>query len=261
MIKIEKIMAQLETEFIGREIHNFEKLSSTNTTAKEQAEKGAKEGTTIIAETQTSGKGRLDRRWVSPRGGVWLSIILRPRIAPEDALKITLTTAVAVARILRRLYNVAAEIKWPNDILIDNKKICGILTEAKLKGKTIKFIVVGIGINANFFAQVLPKDLRATATTLKEVLGKNVDREKLVAALLKEFEDCYKLFVERKFEKLLSEWRSMTGFLGKEVEITSFEEKVRGVAVGIDENGALIIELKNDERRKVLSGDVTVRGV
>ena len=260
MIKIEKIMAQLETEFIGREIHNFGKLSSTNTTAKEQAEKGAKEGTTIIAETQTSGKGRLDRLWVSPRGGVWLSIILRPRIDPEDASKITLTTAVAVTRILRRLYNVTAEIKWPNDVLIDNKKVCGILTEAKLRGKTVNFVVVGIGINANFSIQALPEDLQTTATTLKEMLGKNVDREKLTAALLKEFEDYYKLFIERKFERLLTEWRSMAGFLGKEVEITSFKEKVRGVAVDVDENGALVIELKNGERRKVLSGDVTVRG-
>ena len=261
MIKIEKIMAQLETEFIGREIHNFEKLSSTNTTAKEQAEKGAKEGTTIIAETQTSGKGRMNRPWVSPRGGVWLSIILRPHIDTEDASKITLTTAVAVTGILRRLYNVTAEIKWPNDVLIDNKKVCGILTEARLRGKTVNFVVVGIGINANFSIQALPEELRASATTLKEVLGKSVDREKLVAALLKEFEDCYKAFKNEESGKMLEEWRGMAGFLGKEVEITSFEEKVRGVAVDIDENGALIIKLKNGERRKVLSGDVTVRGV
>lgn len=111
MIKIEKITAKLDTDFIGREIYYFEKVSSTNTTAKEQAEKGAKEGTTIIAETQTKGRGRLNRRWVSPKGGVWLSIILKPQINPKEASKITLTTAVAVAKTLHRLYGMNAEIK------------------------------------------------------------------------------------------------------------------------------------------------------
>jgi BirA family biotin operon repressor/biotin-[acetyl-CoA-carboxylase] ligase len=261
LIRIEKIMAQLETECIGREIHNFEELSSTNTTAKEEAEKGAKEGTTIIAETQTSGKGRLDRLWVSPRGGVWLSIILRPCISPEDALKITLTTAVAVARAIRRLFNVKAEIKWPNDVLIDRRKVCGILTEAKLTENTVDFVVVGIGINADFSLQALPKDLQATATTLRETLRKRIDKEKLIAVLLKEFEDSYKLFTTRKFEQLLAEWRSLAGFLGKEVEITSLKEKMQGVAVDITENGALIVELKDGERRTVLSGDMTVQEV
>lgn len=254
-------MIGLETDFIGREILYFPKLLSTSTTAKEQAEEGAKEGTVIIAETQTGGRGRLDRQWFSPKGGVWLSIILRPEIATEDAQKITLVTAVAVARTLGKEYAVKVRVKWPNDILTSNKKVCGILAEATLKDKMVNFVIVGIGINANFPIEALPEELQTTVTTLQDVLGKNVDREKLIRVLLMEFEDYYDLFRAKKFRKLWNEWRRMADFLGKEVEITSFGEKFRGKASDIDENGALIIELENGETKKVLSGDVSVRRV
>jgi len=259
LLEIEKIMSQLETDFIGREIHHFEKLSSTNTTAKQQARKGAKEGTAIIAETQTRGKGRLNRPWVSPKGGIWLSIILKPEIAVEDITKITLITSVAVAKTLREMFDLKAEIKWPNDVLIDSRKVCGILSEAVLKGKTVDFIIVGIGVNANFTRKALPRELQTTATTLKEVLKKDIDREKFVCLLLKEFENNYKMLRKRRFERLLEEWRSMAGFLGKKVRITSFDEEFHGVAVDIDENGALIVKLADGTVRKVISGDVTVR--
>lgn len=252
-------MAQLETDFIGREIHYFEKVSSTNTVAKQQARKGAKEGTTIIAETQTRGRGRLNRAWVSPRGGIWLSIILRPRITAEDSLKMTLTTAVAVAKTLREVFGLKAEIKWPNDVLIDDKKVCGILAEASLRGKTVDFIVIGVGINANLDAEALSKEVQTTATTLKEVLKTEVDREKLVCLFLKEFEIHYKTFKAKKFETLLNQWRSMAGFLGKKVTISGSGEKFEGVAMDVDENGALLVRLANGTVRRVLSGDVTVR--
>lgn len=259
MIRIERITAKLETDFVGREIYYFLKLSSTNTTAKEQARKGAKEGATIIAETQTRGKGRLNRRWISPKGGVWLSIILRPQINTEDAAKITLTTAVAVAKTLRKLYRLRAEIKWPNDVLVHSKKVCGILTEASLEGKTVNFVVVGIGINVNFALNGLPENLKTTATTLKEMLKKDVDIEELICQLLKEFEECYKQFKEKEFRNMLTEWRSMASFLGKKVEIVSFAERLHGVAVDVDGKGALVVKLEDGTRRKIVSGDVTVR--
>lgn len=259
MIRIEKILTELETDFIGREILYFPELLSTNATAKKQAEEGAKEGTVIIAETQTEGRGRLDRHWFSPKGGVWLSIILRPEIAAEDAQKTTLTSAVAVARTLHKECVVKVQIKWPNDVLISNKKVCGILTEATLKDKTVNSIIVGIGINANFPIEALPEELQTTATTLQEVLGKKVDREKLIRELLTEFEDYYNLFRAEKFASLLIEWRRMADFLGKAVEVTSFGEKFQGKALDIDENGALMIKLENGEIKKVFSGDVSVR--
>jgi BirA family biotin operon repressor/biotin-[acetyl-CoA-carboxylase] ligase len=261
MIKVEKIMSMLETKFVGREIHYFQKLSSTNTVAKEHAERGAKEGIVIVAETQTQGHGRLNRPWISPKGGVWLSIILRTKIAVEGAPKITLITSVAVAKTLHCLYGLTTGIKWPNDVLIDGKKVCGILTEGSTSGKNVNFIVVGIGINANFNLKALPDNLRITATTLKEVLGKQVDREKLICVLLKEFEERCRLFKEKKLGRLLGEWREMAGFLGKKIEVTSFEENWLGRAIDVDEGGALIVELENSERKRVLSGDVTVREI
>ena len=180
---------------------------------------------------------------------------------PRDASKITTATSVAVARTLRKLYGVSAEIKWPNDVLIQGKKVCGILTEASLKGRTVNFVIVGIGVNANFALNALPKDLKATAATLKEVLQKEVDREELICILLKEFEECYERFRRKEFEDLLSEWRTMASFLGKEVEITSFAERLCGLAVDVDESGALVIKLEDGTERKIVAGDVTMREV
>jgi BirA family biotin operon repressor/biotin-[acetyl-CoA-carboxylase] ligase len=259
LIRIEKITSRLETDFIGREIHYFRKLSSTNTSAKEQVKKGAKEGTTIIAETQTDGKGRLNRRWVSPKGGIWLSIILRSEVTAEDAAKITVTTALAVANTLRILYGLKAQIKWPNDVLIQNKKICGILVEATLKEKAVDSLVVGIGLNANFTLQDLSQELQRTVTTLEEVLKKKVDLEELICVILREFEEYYRRFNEKEFSDLLSEWRSMASFLGKKVEITSLNERLTGVAIAVDKNGELIIRLENGIKRKIVSGDLVVR--
>jgi BirA family biotin operon repressor/biotin-[acetyl-CoA-carboxylase] ligase len=261
MVKIEKIMSMLETKYVGREIHYFQKLSSTNTVAKEQAEKGAKEGTVIVAETQTQGHGRLNRPWISPKGGVWLSVILGTKIAAEEIPKMTLVTSVAVAKTLHCLYGLKTGIKWPNDVLIDGRKVSGILTEASTSGKNVNVIIVGIGINANFNLEALPDNLWMTATTLKKVLRKHVDREKLICVLLKEFEKCYKLFKQKKFKRLLDEWREMADFLGKKIEVTSLEENWLGRAIDIDESGALIVELENSERKTVLSGDVTIREI
>ena len=258
MIRIEKIMAKLQTDFVGREILCFEKLSSTNATAKEQAQEGAREGTTIIAETQTEGKGRLNRRWFSPKGGIWLSVILRPRITVENAAKMTLTTSLAVANTIRKLYGLRAQVKWPNDVQINNKKVSGVLAALRLKGRAVDYVIIGIGINANFALSSLPSDLQTTATTLKEVSKKDVDVEELVSVLLKEFEDCYKRFIENEFEDLLLQWRSMASFLGKKVEIVSLKERLCGVAVDVDRNGELIIGLEDGNNRNIVSGDVIV---
>lgn len=259
LLEIERIMSLLETEFVGREIHYYEEVSSTNAVAKQEARDEAREGTTIIAEKQTRGKGRLNRPWISPIGGIWFSVILRPQITVEESLKITLIMAVAVAKTLHSMFNLRAEIKWPNDVLVDNKKVCGILTETSSKKKNIDFVVVGVGINANFDSKILPEEFRTTATTLKEALKKEIDREKLICHLLKEIEDLYKTFKAKNFETLLNEWRAFAGFLGKKVEITNFEGKFEGMAVDVDDYGALLVRLADGTTRKVLSGDVTVR--
>lgn len=252
-------MAGLVTDFVGREILYFPKLLSTNATAREQAEAGAKEGTAVIAETQTEGRGRLQRPWISPKGGIWLSIILRPKISAQDAQKMALTTAVAIAKTLNKRFAVKAQIKWPNDVLIGNKKVCGILIETTIRGKMANVVIVGIGINANFSVQALPGELRATATTLQDVMGRRIDMEELIRDSFMEVEDYYNLLKARKFETLMNDWRSLAGFLGSEVEVTGFGKRLRGIALDIDEDGALIIKLDTGENRRIVSGDVSVR--
>jgi BirA family biotin operon repressor/biotin-[acetyl-CoA-carboxylase] ligase len=220
---------------------------------------GAKEGTVIIAETQTRGKGRLGREWASPRGGIWLSTILRPKLRAKDVPKLTLMTSLAVAKTISQLFDLKTEVKWPNDVLINAKKVCGILTEANTRGGTTNFAVVGIGINANIDLDSLPEQVRKNATSLKHELKKEINREQFLRSLLEAIEHYYVMLAEGKFNVILEKWKSLCSFLGLYVEVTSFEEKIEGRAIDVDENGALIIRLQDGTLRKVLSGDVSLK--
>jgi len=250
--------ARPQTKIIGRTLHFFRKLTSTNDMAKELALKGAKEGTVVVTETQTRGKGRLNREWVSPKGGLWFSIILQPKVNPRDAPKLTLMMSVAVAKTINKLYDLEAEIKWPNDVFIKGKKVCGILTETNIKGDTLNFAVVGVGINVNFSLNDLPANLRESSTTLKEELKEEIELETFLRSLLEETEYYYNMFTQGQFNAILAEWKHLSKFLGSYVEVTSFDEKFEGWATDIAENGALILRLKDHTTRKVVSGDVTV---
>jgi biotin-[acetyl-CoA-carboxylase] ligase BirA-like protein len=253
-----KVKAGMQTLTIGQTIHFFRELTSTNDMAKELALIEAKEGTVIVAETQTQGRGRLGRKWVSPKGGLWFSIILRPRISVEDARKLTLVMSVAVAKTLSKMFNLEAEIKWPNDVLIEGRKVCGILTEANTIEKRLNFIVVGVGTNANFNLQDLPVNIRDSSTTLKEELNNEIDCQAFLRGLLEETERYYKAFIEGEFKAVLAEWRHFAKFLGSQIKVTSLDETIEGWATDIDENGALIIKLTDQTIRKVFSGDVTI---
>jgi BirA family biotin operon repressor/biotin-[acetyl-CoA-carboxylase] ligase len=183
---------KLKTDFIGQEIHYFPTVTSTNDVAKELATKGAREGTVVIAETQSRGRGRLGRKWVSPKGGLWFSIILRPEMNPKDALKLTLMASAVVAKVIKDMFKLKTEIKHPNDVVINGKKVCGILTEIRTKGDMLDFVVIGIGINANINLDSFPKYLRKSLTSLKEELKEDVDRERFLHTLLEELEEWYK---------------------------------------------------------------------
>ena len=198
LIEPKKIKDELQTDFIGQEIYNFTEVTSTNDVAKELAIRGAKEGTIVMAETQSRGRGRLGRKWVSPEGGILFSIILRPKVDPEDALKLTLMTAAVVAKVISDMFKLKAEVKWPNDIIINGKKVCGILTEMGTKGDIVDFVVIGVGINANINLDSFPKHLRKFLTSLKEELKEDVDRKRFFCALLEEFEQCYKCACMKK---------------------------------------------------------------
>jgi len=253
-----KVKDGLRTKFLGHPLLYFRELTSTNDIAKELAVRGAREGTVIVAETQTSGRGRLKREWISPEGGLWLSVLLRPKTEPKHAPKLTLMTSVAVAKTICKLFPLKAEIKWPNDVLVNHKKVCGILTEAKTRREALVFVIVGIGINANFNVNALPVSLRDSSTTLKEELKKEIERESLLRTLLEETESYYDMFTEEKFDNILQEWRNSASFLGSYVEIVSHTEKIKGWAMDIDRNGALMVKLKDRTMRRVLSGDITI---
>ncbi len=258
-IRLKKIKEKLQTEFIGKTIHYFSEVASTNDLAKQIAAIGAKEGTIIIAETQTSGKGRLRRKWASPRGGIWFSTILRPELDARDVPKLTLMTSLAVAKTISQLFQLRIEVKWPNDVLIDGKKVCGILTEANTRGTKINFVVVGIGINANINLDSLPRQVRETATSLKHKLKRKIDREQFLLIVLEKMENYYVMSVKGNFDSILKEWRSLCRFLGSYVEVTSVNEKIEGWAVDVDRSGALIIKLRDGTIKKVLSGDVSFK--
>lgn len=253
-----KVREDLQKRIIGSPTLYFRELPSTNDMAKELALRGVREGTVVVARTQNKGRGRQERKWISPEGGLWLSILLRPRTNPKHAPVLTLLASVAVAKTLNRSFQLKSEIKWPNDVLVNMKKICGILTETRTKRETLEFAVVGIGINANFAVDALPAHLRDSSTTLQEELKREVERETLLHDLLLEIESSYKVFVKGQFTHILDEWRGLATFLGAEVEVESHREKVEGRAVNIDSYGALIVKLRNGTLRRVLSGDLRI---
>jgi len=257
-IQPRKIKEGLKTEFIGQEIHHFAEVTSTNDVAKELARKGAEEGTVVISETQTRGRGRLSRAWVSPQGGIWFSIVLRPRVNPKEASKVTFVAAVAVAQAIRKILELDARIKWPNDVLIGGKKVCGILTETSTKDEVVDFVVVGIGINANVCRDAFPERLSNPPTSLKEERMVEIAREEFMCAVLEEVERYYTILVRKDFDLILEEWRRLASFLGQCVEVVSFGETIRGRAVDVDSDGALIVKLTDGRTEKIMTGDVIV---
>ncbi|MGL6297641.1 MAG: biotin--[acetyl-CoA-carboxylase] ligase [Methanobacteriaceae archaeon] len=251
----DEIKKSLKSKYIGSEIYYYSEVDSTNNLAKRLAENDAVEGTIVISDTQNRGKGRRGKKWESPTGGIWLSVILRPKISPTKAPLITLATGVAVAKTLGNI-GVDAKIKWPNDVLVDNKKISGILTEANAKFNTLDYVVVGIGIDTNLNPETFPEELRANTTTLKRELDKEIDDLEIIPKLLKEIEDVYDLFKGEEYEEILGQWRKLTQTIGKNVQIRQPLGKVlEGYAIGIDKEGVLIIELEDGSFKKIVSGE------
>lgn len=232
-------------------------LASTNELAKRLAFDGAAEGTVVVAEEQTGGKGRLERSFFSPKEkGIWFSLILRPPYLPKDTPKFTLMAAVAVVRALER-FNLHAEIKWPNDILYDGRKLVGILTEMSAEIEHLKYIIVGIGINVNIQRKEFPASLREVAASLSEMAGENLSRVEIFRAVLEEFDN---LYVADDFEEIFKLWRQYNTTLGKKVTVLSAEsgEIFTGQAIDITSEGALIVEV-GEERKIVYAGDVSIR--
>ncbi len=248
-----EIKAGLKTSVIGKDIHYFKETESTNTIAREIANTVG-EGVVVIAESQTRGRGRLGRKWISPEGGIWLSIILKPRIQPLYAPRITLLAGVAVAKTIRST-GLQARIKWPNDVLINEKKVCGILTEIEAEIDLIDHCVVGIGIDANVDTESFPEEFRESSTSLKKELGHEINRVEFVQRLLEEFEALYLKFQNEGFPSILEEWRNMSATIGEWVKITTQTKTIYGEAIGVDNEGALILETGEGQLEKIVAGN------
>jgi len=249
----DEITCGLNTESLGQKVICYTKIPSTNDRAYTLAEQSAAEGTLVIAEEQTQGRGRLGRPWVSPdHDGIYASLILRPEITPAEAGKITLTSSVSIAKTIRNLYGIAALIKWPNDVLIDNEKICGILTEMSAEQDIIKFIILGIGININTDTKKLPKG----ATSLRSKLKKKINRLEFLKEMLSELERDYLRLKKKEFSLIVDEWRNLSLTLGKRIKVNWRGAIVEGQAMDVDENGALIVRDDFGFSHHILSGDV-----
>ncbi|MDQ5984644.1 MAG: Bifunctional ligase/repressor BirA [Syntrophus sp. SKADARSKE-3] len=222
--------------------------------------KGAPEGDTVVAEAQSKGRGRLDRVWQSPKGrNIYLSVILRPPIVPSVAPQITLVAGLAVAELLLPYCPGRVKIKWPNDILIDGKKICGILTEMKSSAATgIDFVVLGIGINVNMVRTDFDDILKETATSLKMETGVDVDRLTLVTSLFELIEKWYRIFLQDGFGGIKDSFLSHTDMLGKRIQVVFNSEIQTGIATGIDDDGTIIMKDEKGVMSRVTAGDVSI---
>jgi len=237
-------------EFPGLEerIYYFSEIGSTMDAARELARKGAKEGTIVITEVQAHGRGRLNREWLSPKGGIYFTIILRPRISPAYAPRINLMISIAVALTIKKLFRLNAELKWPNDVLIKGRKVCGILAEMNAEMDILNFVNVGIGINANTSIPQFEK----TSTSLKDVLGREISRKGFLSVLLGKIEQWQPRLMKGE---LLEEWKNLSATLNKGVRIVAPGEVIVGRAIDIDTTGALIIKQSNGSLKKAMAGD------
>lgn len=247
-----EITWNLMTKFIGKKVYSYKTIGSTNDRAYQLAEEGAEEGTVIVAEEQSKGKGRMGRSWSSPRGGIYLSLVLRPKLMPTEVSKLTLVVAVSVAQTIRSATGLQCLIKWPNDILIGKHKVCGILTELKAEQDLAIFVILGIGINVNTKTSLLPKN----ATSIAKELGKNFSKIDLTKMLLKNIELHYLLFKENKFKNIIDEWKDLSAILGRRVKIIDKAHTVEGQAIDIDDGGALVVRLDSGFNERILAGDV-----
>ena len=252
----QEITQGLKARYLRGPIHYFAVLPSTNDLAKELGAQGAPEGTLVVAEGQSRGRGRLGRSWESPAGlGLYVSLLLRPPLPPTEMPALTLTAAVAAVRALSRAAGVAPGIKWPNDLLLGGRKLGGILTEMETEADRIRHLVVGLGLNIN--NRSFPPELDAIATSLAREQGRPFPRLPILRAWLEEFEELYGRFLARQFSGILEEWRGYAVTLKKAVQVRQGDEIIQGLALDVAPDGALLVQIESGEVLRVTSGEIT----
>jgi len=255
------LIAQLgKTRVIGRDIRVFEQTTSTNDVVEKLARDGVKEGVAVFAESQTRGRGRLGRKWVSPaRKGLWFSVLLRPHLRPQATTQVTVASATALRRAIACQTGLQPSIKWPNDILLEGKKAAGILTELSAELDQIKYVILGIGVDVNLNASEFPTELREQATSLKVELGKAISRAELAVRILRELDTDYARLARGEFGALADEWEAQCSTIGRDVTILVGEREIRGRAESLGEDGALMVRTEHGHLERIVGGDVTVR--
>jgi BirA family transcriptional regulator, biotin operon repressor / biotin---[acetyl-CoA-carboxylase] ligase len=253
----DEIRSRLAARLIGRKVLCYPQLASTNLTAMEQGEAGAAEGLVVLADQQTAGKGRLGRRWESPAEvNLYLSILLRPAMPPWEVPRLTFLSAVAAARALQQVAGLEVQVKWPNDLLVHGKKIAGLLNEMSAESDAVHHVVLGLGLNLNMTAEQFPAELRYPATSVLLETGATVSRLEVVVSLLEQFDRLYGEFLEHGMEPVRQAWQELFAMRGRTVRVESGQGSRTGVVAGIDEDGALLLQLPSGELERVLAGDV-----
>lgn len=256
-----EIKSLLGTEWAGKKVVYYDETDSTNNRAKDSGEKNGAHGTLFIADKQSAGKGRRGRVWESPSGkSIYMTILLRPEITPDKAPMLTLVMGLSAAEGIRKVSGVEAEIKWPNDIVMNKKKVCGILTEMATEMEYVNYVVIGVGINVN--QKYFPEEIKETATSLYEETGNVYRRSELIAAVLERFEKNYETFLEAgDLSGIRKAYDSILVNRGQEVKILEPGNEYTAVAEGINKNGELIVVLPDGRRKNIFAGEVSVRGI
>ncbi|MGV8059158.1 MAG: biotin--[acetyl-CoA-carboxylase] ligase [Smithellaceae bacterium] len=255
----ESLKNKLSGKLIGHKLYYFPEIDSTNDEVFRLGGAGAPEGTVVLADSQTKGRGRMQRTWHSPAGSnIYTSLLLRPHFKPAAAPQISLVAGVAVAELLEQYCPGKIELKWPNDVLLKGKKVCGILAQMKTTADQVDFIVVGIGININIRQNQFPADICDMATSLSAETGKEISRQDLIISLYENFAKWYKELLKNGFTFIKEKWLSLTPMIGKNVQIIHFNETVTGKAIGIDDKGSLILFTARNEKIVISAGDASI---
>ncbi len=248
-----------QTKVVGRDIRVFQNTTSTSDVIEKLARDGVKEGVVVFAESQSKGRGRLGRQWLSPSGkGLWFSLLLRPTLRPQEATQLTIAAATALRRAIQAETGLAPDIKWPNDILIRGRKVAGILTELSAELDRVKHVIIGIGVDVNLGASEFPLEFRKQATSLQIEADRPVSRPELATAILRELDADYARLRAGQFTAVADEWAQHCTTLGKPVAIHIGSRRVSGRAEALDDDGALLLRTEHGSLERIVGGDVTV---
>ncbi len=258
-MNIDIIRELLKSEIVGKNLIYYETVQSTNSLLFELADNNLEDGSVLIADAQTGGKGRLGRNWFSPKGvNLYISVLLRPEVIPQNSAVFTFVASLALAETLDEL-NISCSIKWPNDILIGNKKVAGVLTEMKNDGNSLKFIIIGIGLNINLAKKLIDdnlKDISDFVTSLSIECGRNLKREEIAAKVIKNLDKYYLKFINEGINSIVAEWVTRWGMLNENVSVKVDNEILNGIARKVDTYGYLYIEDADGKLNKIIAGDM-----